>query len=315
MLREVLHEIGRRDRFVLTSHTRPDGDAVGSALACQEILRILGKDARVVLYDPVPLVYRRLPFADSVIQAEGVSDYFESAIILECDSIQRTRLLGLDGRFLINIDHHTSACPFAHVNWIDPHACATAEMVYRMARHAGVPISPELATCLYTAVLADTGSFSFQGTNERTFALARELTLCGANPARIAQSLYFSHPISKMRLLGIALSCMRHEGSVTWMCVTREQMERCGAIDEDCEGLVNYALAIEGVEVAIFFRELVDHRFRVSLRSKGQVNVAEVAEHFGGGGHHCASGCAIDGPLPVAVERIMAQLRVSVGAY
>src|SRR5207248_8090310 len=239
--------------------------------------------------------------------AERVNGNYEAAIILECDSIQRTRLEGLDKQFLISIDHHESGKPFAHVNWIDPKAVATAEMVYRLARQAGVPISAEIATCLYTAVLTDTGSFSFAGTTERTFALARELVLCGADPARIAQHVYFSHPASKMRLLGSALSNLHREGNVAWMWVTREDMDRFGAMDEDCEGLVNYALAIEGVEVAIFFRELVDHRFRVSLRSKGQVNVAEVAEQFGGGGHRCASGCAIEGPLPVAIERIMEQ--------
>ncbi|HJS99110.1 MAG TPA: bifunctional oligoribonuclease/PAP phosphatase NrnA [Terriglobales bacterium] len=311
MLKEVLNEIGRRDRFLLTSHARPDGDAVGSVLACWQILRQLGKEAQVVMADPVPVIYRPLPFADSIVHACEIHNGFDAAIILECDSVQRTRLQGLDGRFLINIDHHSSARPFAHVNWIDPHACATAEMVYRLARQAGVPISPEIATCLYTAVLTDTGSFSFIGTNEHTFALARELVLCGADAARIAQGVYFSHPTSKMRLLGVALSNLHREGKVTWMWVTREHMERCEANDEDCEGLVNYALAIEGVEVSIFFRELSDHRYRVSLRSKGDVNVAKVAEHFGGGGHDCASGCSIDGPLSVAVARIMAQLRLS----
>ena len=311
MLKEVLNEIGRRDRFLLTSHARPDGDAVGSVLACWQILRQLGKEAQVVMADPVPVIYRPLPFADSIVQASQITNGFDAAIILECDSVQRTRLEGLDGRFLINIDHHSSARPFAHVNWIDPHACATAEMVYRLARQAGVPISPEIATCLYTAVLTDTGSFSFIGTNEHTFALARELVLCGADPARIAQGVYFSHPTSKMRLLGAALSNLHREGKVSWMWVTRENMARCEASDEDCEGLVNYALAIEGVEVSIFFRELSDHRYRVSLRSKGEVNVAKVAEHFGGGGHDCASGCSIDGPLSIAVARIMAQLRSS----
>lgn len=311
MLKEVLNEIGRRDRFLLTSHARPDGDAVGSVLACWQILRQLGKEAQVVMADPVPVIYRPLPFADSIVQACEIHNGFDAAIILECDSVQRTRLQGLDGRFLINIDHHSSARPFAHVNWIDPHACATAEMVYRLARQAGVPISPEIATCLYTAVLTDTGSFSFIGTNEHTFALARELVLCGADPAHIAQGVYFSHPTSKMRLLGAALSNLHREGKVTWMWVTREHMAQCEANDEDCEGLVNYALAIEGVEVSIFFRELSDHRYRVSLRSKGGVNVAKVAEHFGGGGHDCASGCSIDGPLSVAVARIMEQLRLN----
>jgi phosphoesterase RecJ-like protein len=308
MLKQVLNEIAQRKHFLLTSHARPDGDAMGSVLACWQMLRLMGKQAQVIMCDPVPAIYRQLPYADCVRQASEVKNGFETAIILECDSLQRTRLDGLDGRFLINIDHHSTARPYAHVNWIDPHACATAEMVYRLARHAGVPISPEIATCLYTAVLTDTGSFAYLGTNENTFALARELVLCGADPARIAQSVYFSHSLPKMRLLGSALSNLHREGEVTWMWVTHEQIEQCGANDEDCEGLVNYALAIHGVEVAIFFRELADHHFRVSLRSKGRVNVAAVAEGFGGGGHECASGCAIAGPLSTAVARIMAQL-------
>jgi bifunctional oligoribonuclease and PAP phosphatase NrnA len=310
MLTEVLKHIEQRDRFVLTSHARPDGDAIGSVLAFSQILRSMGKNAQVVLSDGVPRIYEPLPFADTVVQATELSGDYEAAIILECDSIQRTRLAGLEQRFLISIDHHLTGRPFAHVNWIDPAACATGEMVFRLAREAGVPISPEIATCLYTAVLTDTGSFMFAGTNEHTFALARELVLAGADPAACARNIYFSHPTSKMRLLGSALSNLHREGPLSWIWVTREQMDKAGAIDEDCEGLVNYALAIHGVEVAAFFRELADGRYRVSLRSKGQLNVAGVAEKFGGGGHECASGCSIEGPLSVAVARILAQLRL-----
>ena len=311
MLREVLKHIEQRERFLLTSHARPDGDAVGSALACCQILHSMGKEADVVLRDGVPRVYRPLPFADRVVQSDRVNGEYEAAIILECDSIQRTRLEGLEERFLINIDHHLSGRPFAHVNWIDPQAVATAEMVYRLAREAGVRISPEIATCLYTAVLTDTGSFMFQGTNEHTFGLARELVLAGADPVRCARNIYFGHSTAKMRLLGAALSNLHREGPLALISVTQEQMEHCGAREEDCEGLVNYALAIQDVEVAAFFRELPDGRLRLSLRSKGQWNVAAVAEHFGGGGHQCASGCSLDGPLSTATARVLAELRIT----
>ena len=172
-------------------------------------------------------------------------------------------------------------------------------------------ISPEVATCLYTAVLTDTGSFCFNGTTERTFALAQELVRCGADPVSIAHNVYFSTQLSKMRLLGAALNGLQRDGSLAWMHVDRETMERCAATEEDCEGLVNYALAIKGIEVALFFREQPDGRFRVSLRSKGAVNVAAVAQALGGGGHECASGCAVDGPLAVATDRLLAQLRIS----
>ncbi|HLH09066.1 MAG TPA: bifunctional oligoribonuclease/PAP phosphatase NrnA [Terriglobales bacterium] len=310
MLHEVLQAIEKRDCFVLTSHARPDGDAVGSALACCGILNHLGKRAEVVLYDPIPRIYSHLPFADRVVQASSLNGQYQAAILFECDSVQRTRLQGLDRQFLINIDHHATGKPFGHVNWIEPSACATAEMIFWLANQANVRITPEIATCLYTAILTDTGSFCFVGTNQNTFELAKQLVEYGADPARIAQGVYFSHSASKMRLLGTALSNMHREGRLTWMYVTREQMERVDAVDEDCEGLVNYALAIQGVEVAVFFRELGDGRFRVSLRSKGSIDVSEVAERFGGGGHNCASGLSLDGPLSVAVERVLAQFRI-----
>ena len=310
MLQQVLDEIERRDRFVLTSHARPDGDAVGSVLACGEILRQMGKHADVVMNDGVPHLYRPLPFADRVIVTHEVNGAYDAAILLECDSIQRTSLLGLDQKFLINIDHHLSGKPFAHVNWIDPSACATAELVFKLAKAANVEITPEIATCLYTAVLTDTGAFCYVGTDEHTFAIAQELVRAGADPARIAQAIYFATPLAKMRLLGCALSGLQREADVTWMSVTREQMDRCGAIDEDCEGLVNYALGIDGVEVAVFFRELASGHWRVSLRSKGLVDVSAIAALLGGGGHRCASGCSVEGPVSAAAERVLALMRI-----
>jgi phosphoesterase RecJ-like protein len=309
MLQDVLQQIEQRERFVLTSHARPDGDAIGSALACCQILRAMGKQADVVLHDGVPRIYRALPFADQVLQANCVAGDYDAAIILECDSIHRTRLEGLEDRFLISIDHHVSGRPFAHVNWIDPHAVATAEMVFRLAREAGTPFSPEIATCLYTALMTDTGSFMFQGTNQHTFALARELVLAGADPSHCARNIYFAHSVAKIRLLGEALRNLHTEGHVGWTWVTQEQMERWGAKEEDCEGLVNYVLSIGEVEVAAFFRELPDGRVRVSLRSKGKLDVSRVADRFAGGGHECASGCAVDGPLDEAVRQVLEILR------
>lgn len=311
MLKDVLKQIEQRDRFLLTSHARPDGDAVGSALACCQILRDMGKEADVVLREGVPRIYQGLPFADGVVEAERVNGKYEAAIILECESVQRTRLEGLENRFLISIDHHLSGRPFANVNWIDPEAVATAEMVYHLATAVRVRISPEIATCLYTAVLADTGSFMFAGTNEHTFTLARELVRSGADPVKCARNIYFGHSTAKMRLLGAALSDLHREGALAWISVSQAQMEQCEATEEDCEGLVNYALSIRDVEVAAFLRELPGGRYRVSLRSKGGLNVAEVAERFGGGGHACASGCSLEGPLESAVERIRAEMRGS----
>ncbi len=308
MLERVLQEIRARRRFIVTSHARPDGDGIGSALACGQILRVMGKDAEVVMHDGVPRIYQSLPFADRVVQADAVPPN-DAVILLECDSTRRALLEGLDQCFLINIDHHVSGRNFGHINWIDSTVMATAELVFHLARRACVPVDRDIATCLYTGLMTDTGSFMFEGTNEHTFTVARELVLAGADPALCARPIYFGHSTAKLRLLGAALSNLHREGALAWIWVTQEQMQRLGAREEDCEGLANYALSIADVQVAIFFREMPDRRFRVSLRSKGEVNVSTVAEHFGGGGHKCASGCAIEGPLAVAVSRIVDRLR------
>ncbi len=308
MLDRILAEIRARHRFVVTSHARPDGDGIGSALACGEILQRMGKEAQVVMRDGVPRIYQNLPFADRVLKSDVVPPN-DAVVMLECDSTKRAQLEGLDSCYLINIDHHASGRDFAHVNWIEPRVMATAELIYCLARRACIPIDKDIATCLYTALMTDTGSFMFEGTNENTFTVARELVLAGADPARCARSIYFGHSTAKMRLLGTALTNLHREGPLAWIWATQEQMQRVGAAEEDCEGLVNYALSMGDVQVAIFFRELPDKRYRVSLRSKGQVNVANVAEHFGGGGHKCASGCSLDGPLAIAVNRIVERLR------
>jgi phosphoesterase RecJ-like protein len=308
-LAQVLQDINQRRRFLVTSHARPDGDAIGSTLALVQILRKMGKSAEVVLADSVPVIYRPLPHADAVIHSTEIDGDYDAAVILECDSIQRTRLQGLEQLFLINIDHHGSSRPFANVNWIDPTAVATAELIFRLAKAAQVKLTPEIATCLYTAVLTDTGSFCFAPTNACTFELAKYLVEHGADPGKIAQSVYFSSPTSKMHLLGAALSRLERQGAVTWMSVTRQDMERFGALDEDCEGLVNYALGISGVEVALFFREVARERIRVSIRSKGAVNVAELAEKFGGGGHARAGGFSTEGPVQKAAELVLSELR------
>jgi bifunctional oligoribonuclease and PAP phosphatase NrnA len=309
----VLHAVERGQRFLVSAHARPDGDAVGSILACSMILEQLGKQVEMVSCDRVPLTYRSLPCSSVIRQVSRVEGDYDAVILLECDGVERSRLRGLDGRFLINIDHHMSGRTFANINWIDTEACAVAEMVYQLAIAAGVRITPEMATCLYTAVLTDTGSFCYDGTDAHTFELAAELVRHGARSAAIAKDVYFSHPTSKMMLLGAALSNLRREGRMAWMWVTHDDMLRTNAAEEDCEGLVNYAIAIAGVDVAIFLRELSNHRVRLSLRSKGDVNVARIAERFGGGGHQHASGCTLDGPLPDAMEMILDIARRTLG--
>jgi bifunctional oligoribonuclease and PAP phosphatase NrnA len=293
-------------RFIISSHARPDGDAVGSVLALAEVLDQLGCEPLIVLADEIPAIYRSLPGIERVHYAADVRDIDPNlstpAILLECDGIPRTGLAGLEDRCLINIDHHASGREFA---------CAVAAMIYRIAIAAKVHITPSMATCLYTAILSDTGSFTYSSTNAETFAIAHDLAARGANPSQIARDLYFSNPESKIRLLGTALSNLRTDGPLAWSWVTTHDMDRAGAGAEDCEGVVNYLISIAGVESAVFLRELplVD-QFRLSIRSKGKINVAQIAEYFGGGGHRSASGCTLDGPLTTAMERILSHLRM-----
>jgi phosphoesterase RecJ-like protein len=182
-------------------------------------------------------------------------------------------------------------------------------MVFDLAVAAGVAITQEMATCLYTALLTDTGSFSYEGTDAYTLRLAAELTQLGARPAQVAQEVYFSNPLSKMELLGAALSTLQRDDRISWLSVTHADMVRTSAAEEDCEGIVNYAIGLAGVEAAVFLRELPDGFIRLSLRSKGAVDVARVAEQFGGGGHANASGCTLPGPLADAQQQIVEILR------
>jgi phosphoesterase RecJ-like protein len=310
----VLSSIARADRLLVTAHARPDGDAVGGLLACWMMLQRMGKNADMALSDRVPYIYRSLPCAGLVRHWDRVEGDYDTVILLECDGIARARLEGLENRFLINIDHHTSGRAFANVNWIDSSACAVAELIYRLAGAAGIDITPQMATCLYAAVLSDTGSFCYEGTDAHTFELARNLVRRGADPVLIAKDVYFSNPAAKMLLLGAALANLQLDGHLAWLWVTENDMDRTHAAEEDCEGIVNYAIGIGGIEVAVFLRELRDHRVRLSLRSKGRVTVATIAERFGGGGHENASGCTLDGPLPAATAQILACLRSEMAA-
>jgi phosphoesterase RecJ-like protein len=296
---------------VVTSHARPDGDAVGSVLGCVQVLRAMGKQADGYLGDHVPFVYRALPGASQIRNSPVDPSLYDGVFVIECDSFERTHVQGISSLFSINIDHHESFKEFADINYVVPTSAAASELVYQLAVAAGVPITPEIATALYTAVLTDTGAFCYSGTTAQTFAFARNMVLAGADPIAVAQQVYFSYPASKMHLLGHALSTLRIEGGISWMRVTEADMLSSGATEQDCEGLVNWALSIHGVEATAFFRQIAGSRYRVSLRSKGRVDVARIAETFGGGGHACASGHAIEGPYEIASARVLAALRQS----
>lgn len=310
----ILRIVSEGEKFLVCSHSRPDGDAVGSVLAMGMLLEQLGKRADLVTADRIPAVYRKLPGAERMRTAMRVHGPYDAAILLECDSFDRSRLRGLERFTIVNIDHHATGSAWGSINWIDREAASVGELVYRLAKAAGVTVTPPMATCLYTTLLTDTGGFIYGALKACTFGLARELIEAGANPVKVAQDTYFSTPMAKLLLLGAALNNLHRKGGVAWLWVTHKDMVRTCAAEEDCEGIVNYALSIAEVEVAVFLRELPERRIRASLRSKGKVNVAAIAEGLGGGGHENASGCTVDGPLGCALDQMLAELRQALAA-
>ena len=310
----ILDVLRGGEKFLVCSHSRPDGDAVGSVLAMSMLLAQMGKRADMVTADSVPSIYRWLPGAEGLRHALRVHGPYDAVILLECDGLERARLRGLDDFFLINIDHHISGREYAQLNWIDQAAASVGELVYRLVKAAGATVTAEMATCLYTTLLTDTGGFTYGSVRASTFEVARDLVVAGADPVAIAREVCFSIPTSKVLLLGAALSNLKREGRLAWLWVSHQDMVRTCAAEEDCEGIVNVAIGISGVEAAVFLRELPERRIRLSLRSKGKVNVAAIAEKLGGGGHGTAAGCTLEGPLARALEEILTEFRASVGS-
>lgn len=307
-LSAVLRTLQAHESFLVTSHARPDGDAIGSSLAAMYLLQAMGKRVVVALADPIPRTFARLPGADRIAREQPAAAA-EVALVLECDSIARTGFPLLNAPLTINIDHHRSGRAYAAVNWIDPSAAAVGAMLYELAIAAGVPISPDFATCLYTALLTDTVRFTIPAITAETFALAHHLVSLGADAAGVAEAVYNSVRPARLRVLGTALLRLQIEGPIAWSAITLKDIEAAEAEIEDCEDIVNHVIGVEGVCAAAFLREMHDGRYRVSLRSKGNVDVAEVAERLGGGGHQNASGCTLEGPLSQLTAQLTSTLR------
>jgi phosphoesterase RecJ-like protein len=315
MLSEVVQLIEQKNHFMITSHIRPDGDGLGSGLALYWMLRSLGKDATVLLRDRVPPSYTVLPGSDMVVVAQDVTEDYEAAFIIECSDVMRPGLPSLKDQFVVNIDHHSTTTPFGNVNWIDPTAAAVGEMIYNLCKALGVQVTKEIAECIYTALLTDTGSFHFSNTTERTLKIASELVRLGVEPARISQALFYSYPFSKIKLLGLVLSSIERDetGRIAWVTMDRETMYESDASEEDSDGIVNHALSVGEVDAVAFFKELSPGVYRVSLRSKGKNNVAKVAETFGGGGHRNAAGCRVEGDFEDVKRRVIDGLQNAIG--
>ena len=297
---EVAHAIKASRRFLITSHKNPDGDAVASMLAMGHLLTFLGKEAVIYNPDPVPGNYQFLPGAGEVRSQPG-EEPFDATVILDCSDLDRLGPLPPAERLgtLISIDHHRTLTPLGKAYLVDPAASSVGELIDRLCQYMEIEISVELAECIYTSILSDTGSFRYSNTSPATmFACARMLQR-GVDPWEVALQVYESQPISRIRLLALALSTLEVDSSGRYgsIVITQEMFTKTGATEAEIDGFINYPRGIEGVEVAIQFREIGADVYKVSFRSRGQVNVAEISEQFGGGGHANAAGCNLKGTL------------------
>ena len=317
----LLTALRQKRSFLITSHINPDGDAVGSSLGLSRLLHKLGKSNLVWHRDVTPKLYRALPSCDRIYTGEappkGFPEAFDAAIVLECPSLDRT---GLDERLpaldLINIDHHLGNQQYGMLNWVEPSAPAVGEMVFRVGRALNLELDGDTANALYLTLVTDTGGFRFSNTSPEAFDTAAALVRSGASPETVSRWLYESNPEAVLRLLGELLQTLElhADGAVATVWLSQEMIQRVGAGPGDTEGLIDYPRSIEGVSAVAFLRELPSGEFKISLRSRGDVDVERIARSNGGGGHRNAAGFT-SSPNPrreALVSEIAAALAVAV---
>jgi phosphoesterase RecJ-like protein len=309
-IQNIVEEIRNNHSFLLTTHEGPDGDAVGSSLALASILRKIGKDVVVHFRDPLPDLYVFLPGSDSV-SARIPDRDFDVAFVLDIGELRRAGdefcRFGRIGT-IINLDHHLACECFGDHNLVDHTAAATGVLVYRIASAMGYRFDHETALCLYVSIITDTGSFRYSNANREAFNIAGEMIELGVNAWDVAEQLYENQPRKRLELLARCLPTLEiiKDGLAASVTVTLDMYAATGANAELTDGFVNYPRSIKGVEVAIFFRQIEDGRVKVGFRSKGKVNVALFSSAMGGGGHHNAAGCTVDGTVDEVKTRVYA---------
>ena len=296
---QIVRAIHSRQRFLLSSHARPDGDSLGSQLAMAFALQALGKQVTIVNKDAPPTTLQPFPGMETIVVASEATGDFDAAIIMECSDLGRTGVAGLDRYFVINIDHHPGNSGYGQINWFDASAAACAEMVFELIVALGVPISKEIATHVYLAILTDTGSFHFSNISPRTFDISRQALEAGVDPVLMARQVFDSNSMGRLKLLGAMLNDMHvdESGRVASLGVDAALFQATGGTAEDTEGVVNMPLSVKEIVAVAFFKELTKGEYRVSLRSKGDIDVGQVARQYGGGGHKNAAGCTARGEL------------------
>jgi phosphoesterase RecJ-like protein len=313
---QIRDAILEKQRFLITSHARPDGDSIGSQLAMAFALDALGQDVRIVNADPAPDHYQDFPGMDRIeIAARIEKPDVDAVIVMECSDLTRTGVAGLEQEFLINIDHHAGNRMYGALNWHDESSAACGEMVFDLIRALGVPLSLEIATHVYLAILTDTGSFHHSNITPRTFDICRQTVEAGVNPAAMARRVFDSNSFGKLKLIGALLDSMQlvDQGRLAVLYMDDAMLAACGCTYNDTEGVINLPLTAREIQAVVFFKASSAGDVRVSMRSKYDVDVRMVANQFGGGGHKNAAGFTVIGSLdevrPVILDRLTQAIR------
>ncbi|MQA31311.1 MAG: bifunctional oligoribonuclease/PAP phosphatase NrnA [Luteitalea sp.] len=306
-IQRIVEAIRTRQRFVLSSHARPDGDSIGSQLAMAYALRAIGKHAHLVNKDPAPGPILAFPGVPEIEISDRVTGDFDAAIVMECGDLTRTGVTGLERFFVINIDHHPGNSGYGQINWFDASAAACGEMVFDLVKAMGVPLTLEIATHVYLAILTDTGSFHYSGITPRTFEICREVVEAGVNPVMVARNVYDSNNMGRLKLFGAVLSAMQidRSGRIAIVYLDHEMARAAGGTYEDTEGLINLPLTVKEILAVVFFKQIEGDEYRVSMRSKGEIDIGAVAKEFGGGGHKNAAGCTVKGSIDTLQKQFL----------
>lgn len=313
---EIAQLVKDNRSFLICGHVRPDADCIGSQLALYIALKRLGRRAEVWVEDEVPHTCLFLPASGEIRHSKPIEGKFDVTFVLDTPNPERLgRFAGHVSKMpvMVNIDHHPSNIRWGRYNWVDPRASATTELIYILLKEMGVEIDLELATCIYTGIITDTGRFCYSNTTVFTHRLAGEMLQCGVSPAKVSDRLYAQNRPVKIKLLGQVLSSLRIDdgGSLAWVWIRREMYDKTGAKSQDAEGFINYARDMEGVKVAVLLEEQTEgNHVRVSLRSRdSRIDVNKIAERFGGGGHAAAAGALIEGTDREVEDKLLDDIR------
>lgn len=307
ILDRILDKIGESQSICIGGHVRPDGDCVGSEIGLGMALRAQGKDVFCWNEDEMPQKYAFLD-TERLFKKPAAGKEFDLVIAVDCASFDRLGAIGpaiAKRKYLINIDHHQSNTRYGDLNWISAKEASTGELIFRLLKAAGWPITPAIADCLFTAVSTDTGSFQYPTTQPVTLNTAAELVSDGANLEKVCHEVYQSYSLSRVRLLKHLYTHFRlsSDDKIAWLWLKKVDFARTGADRSDTEGLIDHIRAIEPVVVACIFEEVDTDLVRISLRSKSpEINVNQILAPFGGGGHAAAAGARIAGK-PLSVQR------------